>query len=34
MTDHTVKAFTEQLESLSALVAQMGGLRGPVRFGH
>src|SRR6202020_2992051 len=26
MTDHTVKAFTEQLESLSALVAQMGGL--------
>ena len=26
MTDHTVKSFTEQLESLSALVAQMGGL--------
>src|SRR5665213_2663091 len=26
MTDHTVKAFTEQLEGLSALVAQMGGL--------
>ena len=26
MTDHTVKAFTEQLEALSALVAQMGGL--------
>src|ERR1700744_2946786 len=25
MTDHTVKAFTEQLEGLSALVAQMGG---------
>src|SRR6478735_3099545 len=26
MTDHTVKAFSEQLEGLSALVAQMGGL--------
>src|ERR1700744_4861946 len=26
MTDHTVKSFTEQLETLSALVAQMGGL--------
>src|ERR1700743_2684242 len=26
MTDHTVKSFTEQLEALSALVAQMGGL--------
>src|ERR1700729_3227853 len=26
MTDPTVKAFTEQLEGLSALVAQMGGL--------
>jgi phosphate transport system protein len=26
MPDHTVKAFTEQLESLSASVAQMGGL--------
>ena len=26
MTDHTVKSFTEQLEGLSALVAQMGGL--------
>ena len=26
MTEHTVKAFTEQLEGLSALVAQMGGL--------
>src|SRR6202000_774243 len=26
MTEHTVKSFTEQLESLSALVAQMGGL--------
>ncbi len=26
MTEHTVKAFTEQLESLSAAVAQMGGL--------
>ncbi|HEY5347190.1 MAG TPA: phosphate signaling complex protein PhoU [Rhizomicrobium sp.] len=26
MPDHTVKAFTEQLETLSALVAQMGGL--------
>src|ERR1700749_1970765 len=26
MTDHTVKSFTEQLEALSTLVAQMGGL--------
>ena len=26
MTDHTVKSFTEQLEMLAALVAQMGGL--------
>ncbi len=26
MTDHTVKSFGEQLEHLSALVAQMGGL--------
>ena len=26
MTDHTVKAFSEQLETLSTLVAQMGGL--------
>jgi phosphate transport system protein len=26
MSDHTVKAFTEQLESLSASIAQMGGL--------
>src|ERR1044072_3686280 len=26
MTDHTVRAFSEQLEGLSALVAQMGGL--------
>ena len=26
MTEHTVKAFSEQLESLSAAVAQMGGL--------
>ncbi len=26
MTEHTVKAFTEQLESLTAGVAQMGGL--------
>jgi phosphate transport system protein len=26
MTDHTVKAFTEKLEALSAGVAQMGGL--------
>jgi phosphate transport system protein len=26
MTDHTVKAFTEKLESLAATVAQMGGL--------
>ena len=26
MIDHTVKSFTEQLETLSALVAQMGGL--------
>ncbi|MES2473292.1 MAG: phosphate signaling complex protein PhoU [Pseudomonadota bacterium] len=26
MTDHTVKSFGEQLENLSALVAQMGGL--------
>ena len=26
MSEHTVKAFTEQLEALSALVAQMGGL--------
>src|SRR5882724_7125876 len=26
MPDHTVKSFTEQLESLSAAVAQMGGL--------
>jgi phosphate transport system protein len=26
MNDHTVKAFTEQLESLAAGVAQMGGL--------
>ena len=26
MTEHTVKAFTEALESLSATVAQMGGL--------
>jgi phosphate transport system protein len=26
MTEHTVKAFTEQLEGLSAAVAQMGGL--------
>ena len=26
MTEHTVRAFTEQLETLSALVAQMGGL--------
>ena len=26
MSEHTVKAFTEQLESLSAGVAQMGGL--------
>src|ERR1700748_2068951 len=26
MTDHTVKSFPEQLEALSALVAQMGGL--------
>jgi phosphate transport system protein len=26
MTDHTVKAFTEKLESLAACVAQMGGL--------
>ncbi len=26
MTEHTVKAFTEQLESLSSGVAQMGGL--------
>jgi len=26
MTEHTVRAFTEQLESLSASVAQMGGM--------
>ncbi|HEX2590492.1 MAG TPA: PhoU domain-containing protein, partial [Rhizomicrobium sp.] len=26
MPDHTVKAFTEQLESLAAGIAQMGGL--------
>jgi phosphate transport system protein len=26
MTDHTVKAFTDQLEALASLVAQMGGL--------
>ena len=26
MNDHTVKSFGEQLEALSALVAQMGGL--------
>jgi phosphate transport system protein len=26
MTDHTVKSFGEQLETLTALVAQMGGL--------
>ena len=26
MTDHTVKAFTEKLEALSASIAQMGGL--------
>src|ERR1700750_1573749 len=26
MTDHIVKSFSEQLEGLSALVAQMGGL--------
>ena len=26
MTEHTVKSFTEQLETLAALVAQMGGL--------
>src|SRR6195952_987775 len=26
MTDHTVKSFTEQLETLATLVAQMGGL--------
>src|SRR5215469_15523285 len=26
MTEHTVRAFTEQLESLSASLAQMGGL--------
>jgi phosphate transport system protein len=26
MTEHTVKAFTEKLEALSATVAQMGGL--------
>jgi phosphate transport system protein len=26
MTDHTVKAFTEQLEALASSVAQMGGL--------
>lgn len=26
MTEHTVKSFSEQLENLSALVAQMGGL--------
>ena len=26
MNDHTVKAFTEQLEALSASIAQMGGL--------
>ncbi len=26
MTDHTVKAFTEQLENLASTVAQMGGL--------
>src|ERR1700733_14331393 len=26
MTDHTVKAFTEKLESLAASVAQMGGM--------
>src|ERR1700761_4238171 len=26
MTEHTVKSFSEQLEALSALVAQMGGL--------
>src|SRR6201985_3987742 len=26
MTEHTVKSFTEQLETLSALVAQRGGL--------
>ena len=26
MTEHTVKAFSEQLEGLTALVAQMGGL--------
>ena len=26
MTDHTVKSFTEQLEGLSSLVAQMGGM--------
>ena len=26
MTEHTVKAFTEQLETLAASVAQMGGL--------
>src|SRR5882757_3713571 len=26
MTDHTVKSFGEQLDALSALVAQMGGL--------
>ncbi|MBV9541812.1 MAG: phosphate transport system regulatory protein PhoU, partial [Alphaproteobacteria bacterium] len=26
MSDHTVKAFSEQLEGLSASIAQMGGL--------
>src|ERR1700722_932870 len=26
MSDHTVKSFSEQLEALSTLVAQMGGL--------
>src|ERR1700690_3303417 len=26
MTEHTVKSFTEQLEGLSALIAQLGGL--------
>ena len=26
MTEHTVKSFGEQLEALSSLVAQMGGL--------
>src|SRR5690348_5498384 len=26
MSEHTVKAFTEQLESLAASVSQMGGL--------